>query len=112
MDPINVVTIIVAIIASLSAYASQRSASKVSLNNNATTSRVEMEKEAYDRARSYDTETIRRQDTEIEEIRAENKELREEVKALQERIARLEKTSLLLNLEEWRKHHGDGDIPE
>ncbi len=112
MDPISIVSIVVAVIAALSAYASQRSSAKVSLDTNATTSRVEMEKEAYDRARSYDTETIRRQDTEIEEIRAENKELREEVKSLKERIARLEKASLLLNLEEWRKHHGPGDIPE
>lgn len=35
-----------------------------------------MEREAYDRARAFDTETITRQDREIEELRAEIDDLR------------------------------------
>lgn len=56
-----------------------------------------MEKEAYDRARAYDTETIRRQDLEIEDLRednkrlhAENRVLKDELELLRIRIARLE----------------------
>ena len=62
-----------------------------------------MEKEAYNRARIYDTETIRRQETEIVELRKEHeacageikrlkKTYEEEVSNLYLRIAKLERT--------------------
>jgi len=38
-----------------------------------------MEKEAYERARRFDTETIARQDKEIEELRADNRTLHEKI---------------------------------
>jgi len=79
MDWGNWVTILVAIIAALSAYASQRAAAKASNLNTTTTSRVDMEKEAYDRARKFDIETIERQDAEIAELRQDNKSLHEKV---------------------------------
>lgn len=79
MDWGNWVTILVAVIAALSAYASQRAAAKASNLNTTTTSRVDMEKEAYDRARKFDIETIERQDAEIAELRQDNKDLHEKI---------------------------------
>jgi hypothetical protein len=61
-----------------------------------------MEREAYDRARAFDTETIRRQDTEIEELRAqihrqdlEIEDLRARNREQATRIFRLETGRLL-----------------
>lgn len=45
-----------------------------------------MEREAYERARAFDTETITRQDRELEELRAENLAQAAEVKALKIQI--------------------------
>lgn len=96
MDPVEIASIIVAGIAAISAFASQKAAAKASEKNTITTSRVDMEKEAYDRARAYDTETIRRQDEEIQELRSENQSLREEVNVLRARVARLEEGGIPL----------------
>jgi FtsZ-binding cell division protein ZapB len=79
MDAASIITIAVAVIAAGSAYASQRAAARASVMNTSTTSRVDMEKEAYERARAFDTETIARQDAEIEELRADNRDLHEKV---------------------------------
>lgn len=79
MDWGNWVTILVAAIAALSAYASQRAAAKATNLNTTTTSRVDMEKEAYDRARKFDIETIERQDAEIAELRADNQDLHDKI---------------------------------
>lgn len=86
MDFSTIATITVAVIAALSAYASQRSAAKASTTNTSLTSRTDMEKDAYERARAFDTETIRRQDLELEETRKQNEELREEVRELKDQI--------------------------
>lgn len=90
MDAASIVTIIVACVAAASAYASQRAAAKASMLNTTTTSRVDMEREAYERARAFDTETITRQDREIVELRATETELRKEVKRLERRVRVLE----------------------
>lgn len=90
MDITGIVSVLVAVIAAAAAVLSQRSVAKASTENANTSSRVDMEKEAYDRARAYDTETIRRQDAEIAELREDNNRLTSEVKALRLRIARLE----------------------
>ncbi len=79
MDAGNIITIIVAVIAAGSAYASQRAAARASTMNVNTTSRVDMEKDAYERARKFDIETIERQDREIEELRADNRTLHEKI---------------------------------
>lgn len=81
-----IASIIVALVAALSARASQRSAAKAST----TTSRLDMEREAYERARAYDTETIRRQDVEIDELRAEIRDLRSQNRDLRQRVFMLE----------------------
>lgn len=90
MDPTPIASVIVATIAAGAAYASQRSASKATKQQDHTHGRVEMEKEAYERARSYDTETIRRQNVEIEKLHVENKELKSKVDNLFKRVRHLE----------------------
>lgn len=78
MDPVNIASVLVALIAALAAYASQRAAAKASTTN----SRTDMEREAYERARKFDTDTIERQDAEIAELRAEIQQLRAEIDQL------------------------------
>lgn len=71
MDLSSLIEIVPALVAALAAYAAGRSSSKVTRANAQDNNRVEMEKEAYDRARRFDTETITRQDAEMAELRAE-----------------------------------------
>lgn len=94
MDPASVASIIVALIALASAYASQRASSKaavVAANASVSTAsinaRVDMETEAYQRARAFDTETIRRQAVEIDELSVEVLALRAEVRNLRHHLA-------------------------
>ena len=108
MDYAALATIIVAAIAGVSALASQRAAARASTMNTQTTSRVDMEREAYERARAFDTETIARQDREIAELRAEIlslkatessqhveiMDLKSENKDLRKRIFRLESAGM------------------
>lgn len=83
-----IVSAVVAIVASGSAYASQRAASRASMVN----SRTAAEEEAYIRARDMDIETIRRQDEEIAELRAENKSLHKKMRDLSERLSKCERS--------------------
>lgn len=76
-----VVSISVAALSAAAALASQRSAAKASVMNTQTVTAVDREKEAYERARAFDTETIRRQDEELEELRADNRTLHDRVTA-------------------------------
>lgn len=96
-DASSLVTLAVAVIAALSAMASQRAASKAMKQSTQISSRTDLEKEAYKRAREYDTETIQRQQEEINKLRSEvltarelEKQLRDEVGHLKERVAILE----------------------
>lgn len=98
MDATLVATVLVAVVAGLFAYASQRSASKASkLNtqatviNTETTSRVDMEKEAYQRARKFDLETIARQDIELVQLRARVVELESREETLEREVERLKR---------------------
>ena len=95
-------SIIVALVAAFGALASNRAAARASQLNTMTTSRVDMEREAYDRARAFDTETIRRQDAEIDELRAqvhrqdvELEDLRARNREQAKRIFRLETGRML-----------------
>lgn len=117
MDPVSLASIAVAGIAAASAYASQKAASKASEANTKATvdaeveiKRADRETEAYERARSYDTETIRRQDEEILELREDNKRLHAEVKMLRNRIARLER-GIPLDSEENIRERASDDEP-
>lgn len=91
MNAIDISAIVIALIALGSSWVTSRSASKASTINNETNARVEMEKEAYTRARDFDINTIERQNKEIEKLREENRELKEKLRLLSERLNRLEK---------------------
>lgn len=82
MDAANVVSLVIALIAAASAYASQRASARAnkaarieSARIELESSRVGMEKSAYERARSFDTETIARQHKRISELSREVRRL-------------------------------------
>lgn len=87
MDATNVASLIVALIAAVTAIASQRSAARASTVN----ARTAAEEEAYNRARKMDIETIDRLIAENKELREREKELQEQVDILKWRISRLER---------------------
>lgn len=90
MEPTILGAIIVAVITGLSAYASQKAISKASTITAITSSRTDMEREAYIRARDYDTETIKRLDDDLDQLREENEELQIKIRALISHIIKLE----------------------
>lgn len=73
---------VVAGIAGLSAFASQRAAAKASIRNTDTTSRTAIEAEAFERAKSFYTDTIDRQAHEIAELEGDVAALKDEVRGL------------------------------
>ncbi|QEQ94339.1 hypothetical protein HWC66_gp36 [Gordonia phage Chikenjars] len=77
-------TLLVAAIAALSAYATQRQASKASHRAQMENHRATMEIEAFDRARAFDSETIIRQNELVGEQRREIDRLRRENDKLSE----------------------------
>lgn len=106
IDPSAVASIIVSLIAASSAFASQRSAARAANVNTVTASRVEMEREAYQRARDFDVATMKRQDEEIAELlgnvvalKKENQEYRRDVQEL-----RKENRELSTRLSKCEKH--------
>lgn len=90
MDLIDFGSILVALIAALGAWAAQRSASRTAQINTSVSGRLEAEREAYQRARAFDIQTIERQNEEIKELHEENYQLRDDLKKVKERLARLE----------------------
>lgn len=84
MGLIDIGAVLVAIVAALGAWAAQRSAGKAGTIQTAIKGRMEAEHGAYERAREFDTETIRRQDEEI-------RELRKELEIVKELLYRLKK---------------------
>ena len=114
IDPINLGAILVAIIGFITSIASNRSSSKTSRIVAATSGRLESEREAYQRARAMDVETIERQAEMIEglrqenmrvhlenvEIKKQNNELKETQDQLTERIRKLERSIAKLEAEE------------
>lgn len=91
MNAIDFSAIAIALIALGSSWVTSRSASKAATINNETNARVEMEKDAYTRARDFDINTIERQDKEIQKLREENAELKATVEKLTQRLNKLEK---------------------
>ena len=90
MDPIDVGTIIVAIIAAFGAWVAQRVAVKANRMNNIVSRRLEAEKGAYERARAFDIQTIDRQNAEVVRLRTANQELRRDLLVVEKRVAHLE----------------------
>lgn len=80
VEPAAIASILVSLIAALAGYASQRASAKAQTKTAATSSRTELEKEAYERARAFDMETIKRQDGELAELRQHVKDLNADVK--------------------------------
>lgn len=75
----EVISVAVVVISGLFALISQRSAAKASKVNTQTVTAVDREKEAYERARAFDTETIERLDKEADRLRADNVLLHERI---------------------------------
>lgn len=114
-------SIIVGAVAAISGFAAQRSASRANVKSTEINTQASALDRAYERARDFDLETIRRQDEEIDELRATNtsqshsiRKLREndrkqskEIRELNERNEELiaEVVSLRLQLDA-HKHQG------
>lgn len=84
MDPAvigQIASIPIAIIGAAVAIISSISANRASRVNTERTTRVDMEKEAYIRARDHDTQTIESLKAELAEERAERRQERDELKA-------------------------------
>ena len=90
MPKIDLANIIVAFVSGFAMWATQKTIAKASSASSIQNIRAQMEQEAYERARAYDTETIKRQAEEIKELQLENKELKNELKALRSRVQTLE----------------------
>lgn len=85
MDSNNWAQIIVAMVAVVSAVLSGRAARKSSQYTSdaaVMNARTQAETEAYNRARQMDIQTIERQRTELEQIRANSDELRKKIREL------------------------------
>jgi len=80
VDWAHVASVTVAAIAAGGAWASQRAAARASVRNAATTSRTDLEKEAFERARAYYSGALERQDVEIARQDAELREVRAELR--------------------------------
>lgn len=108
MHLVDIGGIIVAVVAALGAWAAQRASSKASTVNTTVASRLDAEKEAYERARQFDIDTINRQAQDI-------KDLREQLAQTRERLAVLESTkpiSLERLLGERLKEPDGNDTPD
>lgn len=102
MDSTNIAGLVVSVIATFVGYMSARSASKATTRNTELTARFSMEDKAYERARKFDTDTIERQDKEIEELRAVNQKFEIEVHELKEanrKLGDVQATNEALNRE-------------
>lgn len=86
MTAANWVTLAVALIAALASISSNRSAARAAGKLRVEESRVNMEAQAYERARAFDTETIARQNQRITELVREVKFLKSEIQSLTKRL--------------------------
>jgi septal ring factor EnvC (AmiA/AmiB activator) len=82
MDASNIATIVISLIASATAVWTNKNANKAATQN----AKVNVEAEAYNRARKYDTDTIAHQGDEIKELREANAKLEEEVRTSKARF--------------------------
>lgn len=96
MEPGSWAAIFIASVAAFGSWLSHKASSNASIKTSDNTSRVEMEKEAYERARKLDTDTIARQDTEMAELRTENQRLRKDNEALHAEIRELKERIIMV----------------
>lgn len=97
MTATNAVTLVVAIIAAIASFAAQRATAKAAKEAKLETARLEresnrasVERDAYERARAFDTETIVRQNKRIAELSREVRRLNTLVGALRTRLDRVD----------------------
>lgn len=90
LDPINISSILVAVIAALGAWAAQRSAAKANRLNSQVSVRLQSEQEAYERARAFDIQTIDRQTDQIRLLQQANDILTNELNNVKRRLNTLE----------------------
>lgn len=86
----HIVTIAVALIGGFTAWLTQRTSSTAMRKEKKETKRADAEKEAYSRARDFDTDTIERQSQLIGELSEENARYRNLIRELRERVYDLE----------------------
>lgn len=86
-DPVIVSGIVAAIISSLAGYLIQRTSAKASTTNASIASRTDIEREAFERAKGYYTDTIDRQQAEITELEADVSGLKAALKSFQSDLA-------------------------
>lgn len=72
-------SVAVALVAAGFGYLSARASSKAARDTTASSIEAKRLDQAYERSRAFDTETIHRQDAELEELRADNRQLHERV---------------------------------
>lgn len=84
--PTSLISLAVAAVAAVGAWASQRASSKAST----VSTRMDAEKEAYERARKMDTETITRLQNENKELRDLVQNLRGQVELCNQNIQKLQ----------------------
>jgi len=82
------------------------------MTNVTTSSRVEMEKEAYERARKLDTETINRQESELDDLRERNDKMNERVEHMQEQNAQLNADVNRISKDNYQLHRENTRILE
>lgn len=99
----SLASIIVAVVAAYGAFSSQKQVSKAARYS----SRLDFERDAYERARKFDTETITRQDMELEELKREISLLRKENKQLRDRVKKLEATTFHLERDDLDERDDD-----
>lgn len=110
IDPINIGTALVGVIAAFGAWITQRSAAKSNRLNNKENAEIE----AYNRARSMDLKTIERQDEEIKELAEANAALRirlnEKNRAYIEQEKKIEDQQIIIRA--LRRNMGVPELPE
>lgn len=97
MDAIQIGSIVVATIAAVASWASQKAASRAATRNTDSTLEAKRLEQAYERARKFDIETIEQQDKklqaqakEIEELRSDQEVREAQILALRIRVTHLE----------------------
>lgn len=83
-----IATVIAAAISAVAVIATQRSAAAAAVRNQSVSSRTDIEKEAFERAKGYYTDVADRQAAEISGLETEVSHLRGRVSALEEELAR------------------------
>lgn len=121
MDKSDIITLLIALIAIVPAFASLKASSRAAAGEKESaiiTSRSDAETEAYLRARTLDTETINRQGSELKEMRAELTALHDKYEELETKYDRLESQHknvvrdnqrLRERIVELEHHHGGAD---